>query len=235
MSPLGHVTNRPYAIGYVRVSTEKQADSGLGLEAQRASIAETAARLGLDVRAIYEDAGVSGALAMADRPVLVEAVGALRRGCVLVVAKRDRLGRDGLEVAIVERSVSKRGAQIVSAAGEGGTDNDPASVLLRWIIDGFAQYERLLIKARTTGALAVKRGRRERIGNVPYGSQLAADGVHLEPAPVEQRLIARILELHAHGYTVRRIAEDLNRHGWTTRRGTPWRFEYVARTLKASV
>ncbi len=107
------------AIGYLRCSTDRQADSGLGIEAQRASITATAARLGLPLAAVFTDAGASGSLAIDDRPVLLDAVSVLKRGDVLLVAKRDRIGRDVVEVAMVERLVTKRGARIVSAAGEG--------------------------------------------------------------------------------------------------------------------
>jgi DNA invertase Pin-like site-specific DNA recombinase len=70
----------PHAIAYVRVSTDQQADSGLGLEAQQASIAASAVRLGLELSRTFVDAGTSGSLAIEDRPVLLDAVAALRRG-----------------------------------------------------------------------------------------------------------------------------------------------------------
>src|SRR4051794_33575364 len=122
MSAAGYRTS-PQAIAYLRVSTDKQADSGLGLEAQRQSVSTAAARLGLELGAVLIDAGTSGALVLAERPVLMEAITALRRDDVLLIAKRDRLARDVVEAAMIERLVTKRGARIVSAAGE-GTDSD---------------------------------------------------------------------------------------------------------------
>ena len=115
------------AIGYVRVSTEQQAESGLGLEAQQSSITAAAARLGLEFSRTFVDAGTSGSLAIEDRPVLLDAVAAVRRGDVLLVAKRDRLGRDVIAVAMIERLIAKRGARVVSAAGEGTDSDDPAA------------------------------------------------------------------------------------------------------------
>jgi DNA invertase Pin-like site-specific DNA recombinase len=131
------------------VSTDKQADSGLGLEAQRAAVNTTAGRLGLPLASVLVDAGVSGALSAADRPVLLQAVGALRRGDALLVAKRDRLGRDVIEVALIERMIARRGARVVSAAGEGTDSTDPSGLLMRRLVDSFAEYERQLIGART--------------------------------------------------------------------------------------
>src|SRR5207344_467275 len=135
----------------------QQAESGLGLEAQRASVVTAAGRLGLELTRTFVDAGTSGSLTIEDRPVLLDAVAALRRGDVLLVAKRDRLGRDVIAVAMIERLIAKRGARVVSAAGEGTDSDDPSAVLMRRLIDSFAEYERALIAARTRAALAAQR------------------------------------------------------------------------------
>jgi DNA invertase Pin-like site-specific DNA recombinase len=103
------VPRTPHAIAYLRVSTDRQADSGLGLEAQHASIAACAARLGVRLAEVFSDAGTSGSLTIEDRPVLLDAVASLKRGDVLIVAKRDRLGRDVIAVAMIERLVATRG------------------------------------------------------------------------------------------------------------------------------
>ena len=71
------------AYGYLRVSTEGQSDSGLGLEAQRVAITAAAARHQLALSDVFTDAGLSGALELADRPGLFAAVHALKRGDVI--------------------------------------------------------------------------------------------------------------------------------------------------------
>jgi site-specific DNA recombinase len=169
------------AIAYLRVSTDQQAESGLGLEAQEAAVQSAAFRLRLTIARTFVDGGTSGKLGIEDRPVLLEAVAALRRGDVLLVAKRDRIGRDVIVVAMIERLVAKRDARVISAAGEGTESDDPAGVLMRRLIDSFSEYERLIISARTRAALAAKRRRGERVsGIVPFGYRLAADGRTLE-------------------------------------------------------
>lgn len=247
-----------HAVAYLRVSTEQQADSGLGIEAQRASIAAAAVRLGLTVRAWFTDAGVHGDRPLANRHGSTQAVAALRRGDVLLVAKRDRLARDRFEMAVLDRLLKKRGARIVSAAGEGTDDDDPASLLLRGLIDLFAEYERLVIAARTKAALAAKRARGECAGQLPFGFHLAGDGprvhargcqtrtvpvescrcggrvVQLEPDAGEQDKIARIHALKATGLSAQKIAATLNARGLLTRQGVPWRQQYVARVLKSA-
>src|SRR5688572_9150478 len=221
------MNHQPRAFGYLRVSTDQQADSGLGLEAQREAVHKTAARLGLPLADVFTDAGLSGALDLESRPNLFAAVQALKRGDVLIVAKRDRLGRDLVGVAMIERQIMRKGARIVSAAGEGTEGTDAGAMLQRQILDVFAEYERRLIGQRTKAALQAKRARGERAGNVPFGYQLGADGQMLEECKPEQAALAILGELRAAGYSLRQIAAELNRQGFTTRRGTAWRFEYV--------
>lgn len=125
------------AFGFVRVSTAEQAKSGLGVEAQRAAIDAAAVRQRLALGDTFVDAAVSGGLPLERRPALVAALEALRKGDALIVAKRDRLGRDVLNVAMIERLAGRKGARIVSAAGEGTDDDGPTSVLMRQIVDSF--------------------------------------------------------------------------------------------------
>jgi DNA invertase Pin-like site-specific DNA recombinase len=229
-------STRGRALAYLRVSTDKQADSGLGLGAQEASVTAAAARLGLPLVSVFIDAGVSGSRSIEDRPVLLEAVSALRRGDVLLVAKRDRLGRDVISVAMIERLIAKRGARVVSAAGEGSENDDPACVLMRRLIDSFSEYERLLCAGRTRAALAAKRRRGERVSRFPpYGFRFAGDGRTLEADAHEQQTTQTILAHRAAGLTFQAIAEALNRAGCRTRAGSPWRLEYVRAVLKRAV
>ena len=215
------------AFGYLRVSTDQQAESGLGLEAQREAVEKAAARLGLPLAGVFTDAGLSGALDLENRPNLFAAVDGLKRSDVLIVAKRDRLGRDLIGVATIERSIIRKGARVVSAAGEGTEGTDAGAMLQRQILDVFAEYERRLIGQRTKAALRAKRERGERAGNLPYGYSLNADGQKLEKCEAEQAVLSILRELRAAGYSLREIAAELNRQGFTTRRGSAWRFDYV--------
>ena len=112
----------------------------------------------------------------------MDALSASRRHDVLIVAKRDGLGRDVIVVALIERVIARRGARIVSAAADGTDNEDPSNVLMRRLIDSFAEYERLIIGARTKSALAAKRRRGERVsGLAPFGSRFSPDGRTLDP------------------------------------------------------
>jgi DNA invertase Pin-like site-specific DNA recombinase len=102
------------------------------------------------------------------------------------------------------------------------------------IMVSVSQWEREAIGERTRDAMHHKRSNGERVGTVPFGHRLGADGFHLEADPAEQGILFRIRELKAEGYTTREIAAELNRQGLTTRRGTAWRFQYVAEGLRAA-
>lgn len=209
---------RPKAVGYVRVSTEEQADSGLGLDAQRAAIRGAADRMGLEIVHWCADEGVSGGT-IDGRLGLLEALDAMKRGMVLLVARRDRLARDAMLACWIEKEVAKRFGRIVSVAGEGTDNDDPTSVLLRRIVDAFAEYERLLIGARTKAALRVKARRGERVGRYAhYGYRLDEAGELVEDER-EKAGLAEIMRLRAAGCGLQRIARELERQGFTGRRG----------------
>jgi len=225
---------------YLRVSTEQQADSGLGLEAQLVQCKEAAGRLGLEISGVFTDAGVSGAkgldrdgmgLNLDSRPALLDAVDALDKGGVLLVAKRDRLGRDTIFCALIERLVAKRGAAIVSASGEASGDG-PSDVLMRRIIDAFAEYERLIIGARTRAAMRRLKDRgRHTGGGVPYGWTLA-DGA-LAPNGAEAEAVALAQALRAEGRSLRAVARELEREGHVPRSGGRWHATQIRRMLLA--
>lgn len=206
------------AVAYLRVSTDEQ---HLGPDAQRAAITAWATREGVSVVAWCCDAGVSGASAIADRPELLAALAALREhgAGVLAVAKRDRLARDVMAAAMIDRMVVDAGARVVSAAGEGTDSDDPSSMLMRRMVDAFAEYERALIAARTRAALAVKRSRGEATSHAPFGFR-AVDGV-LVADEAEQAVIAQVRVARARGMTVRAICDELRAAGIVSRKGKP--------------
>ena len=217
-------------VGYIRVSTDEQT---LGPEAQHAALTQWCAAHGAELAAVHADQGISGAAALDKRPGLLAALAALKThgAGVLLVAKRDRLARDPIVSAMVEAAAARAGATVRAADGAGDGDG-PADVLMRRIVDAFAEYERLLIKARTRAALAVKKRRNERVGEPCYGWKLAADGVHLEPDPTEQTIVARVQQDRAAGLTLRAIAERLAAAGLAPRRGGRWHPQTLANVAK---
>lgn len=218
-------------ISYNRVSTNDQAESGLGLAAQAAAIDAFAKRHGHTITATFTDAGISGAAGLEDRPGLAAAIAGLRKGDALVIAKRCRLGRDAFAIAMIERAVAKRGAVILSADGV-GNESDANGQFMKAIIDAAAAYERNVIRSRTKAALAAKRRAGRLTGEVPFGWNVDADGNLIEVAE-EQAIIAKINELRQAGVSLRRIAGILTDAGIVTKKGkATWYAETVKSILE---
>jgi DNA invertase Pin-like site-specific DNA recombinase len=228
-------TDPKRAVAYLRVSTE---DQNLGPEAQRAAIEQWATRSGVIVASWHVDQGVSGGAAIDSRPGLLAAIEAAAesKAGLLVVAKRDRLARDVMLAAMTEQLLARQGARVASAAGEGteGGNDEPAAQLMRTLVDAFAQYERALIRSRTKAALSVKKARGQRVGGVPYGMHLAADGATLEANAVEQAVIARIQAWRAAGVSLRGIVAECERAGVVARSGKPLVQTQVVRILRVA-
>jgi DNA invertase Pin-like site-specific DNA recombinase len=217
------------AVSYVRVSTD---DQTLGPDAQRAQIAAWAARQGVTVVATFEDHGVSGAAELANRPELLAALAAVRThgAGILVAAKRDRIARDTVVAAMVERTAIVAGAVVRTADGSSDATG-PEGMMMRGVADLFAAYEREVIRARTRAALGVKKARGERTGELPYGFRVAADGVRVETDEAEQGVLALVRELRAGGLSQRKIALALATRGLLSRAGQAFGQTQISRML----
>ena len=147
------------AIAYLRVSTDEQADSGLGLEAQRAAIQAAADELGVQIISWHSDEGLSGALDIESRPGLQAAVNSLKRGWVMLVAEISRLARDPDVAGEVRMRVRRKRAEILSAkSAENGSD-DAVGTMTRRMTDLVAEQYRLAIRERTRAAMDAKQAR----------------------------------------------------------------------------
>lgn len=191
------------AVGYIRVSTEDQADSGAGLEAQRTAIQEQCLRRGWDLVTIHAD--TASARSLASRPGLARALADIDRGDAgaLVVAKLDRLSRSLLDFsALMERSRKKGWALVALDLGVDTTT--PAGEMMANVLAVFAQFERRLIGQRTREALAVKRLQGVRLGRPPM---------------LPQSVVVTIRQARARGHTLAAIVDMLNRRAVPTAHG----------------
>ncbi len=222
-------SNPKLAVAYIRASKRQQA---LSPEAQRSAIELFAKREGLQIVSWHVDA-ISGGAPLEKRINLTAALDSLTssRAGALIVAKRDRLARDVMNAAMIERIAERVGARVISAQGE-GNGNSPEALLLRGIMDVFAQYERALIRYRTAAALAVKKAKGERVGRIPFGYRLASDGRTLEADPDELGILARMKLLRSAGASLRAIADVLKHEGVTGGGGAPFSHVSVADLLQ---
>lgn len=222
-------------VGYLRVSTDQQVESGLGLEAQLKALEEYAKKTGCEISHIYRDEGISGAAPLDERHGLIEAISMLKKGDILLIAKRDRLARHRNSLAMIEMAIQQKKARIISAAGEGTEsedEEDPMSYMMRGMTDLFSEFERLLIKSRTKAALRAKKDRGERVGHIPFGYRLAYDGIHLEENELEQSVLKQIKELRVEGFSIREIAEEMNKREAFNRGNSTWNHASIHRAIK---
>ncbi|UVO38090.1 recombinase family protein [Bradyrhizobium arachidis] len=216
------------AISYIRVSTGKQGRSGLGLEAQRAAIAQFAAVEGLDVQSEFvEVESGKGSDALSRRPKLAEALSKARKAkAPVVVAKLCRLSRD---VAFVSRLMAERVPFIVA---ELGADTDP---FVLHLFAALAEKERSMIAERTRAALAQKKAQGAKLGNRTNLLEAQAKGSATNRAAADAfaaNVMPIVRQIQATGVaTHRAIAQALNDRGVRTARGGLWHDSTVRNLL----
>jgi DNA invertase Pin-like site-specific DNA recombinase len=221
------------AYGYVRVSTDKQADHGVSLEAQTAKIRAMAVVQGVTLLDVIVDAGESAK--SLKRPGMLRLLEVVDAGAIgtVIIAKLDRLTRSVADLAELLKRFERRDVSLVSVADALDTRTAAGRLVLN-IMVSVSQWEREAIGERTRDALHHKRTAGERVGTVPYGWRCALDGRTLTPNPDEQAIADLARAQRARGASLRAIAATLNRRGLRTRRGSAWRFQYVAALLTAS-
>ena len=204
------------AIGYVRVSTEGQATEGVSLEAQEARIKAWAAAQGVELVAVFVDAGLSGSRAD-NRPELQKAIAAACSSkAVLVFYSLSRLARSTKDCIAIADRLERSGADLVSLSEALDTSSACGKMVFR-MLAVLAEFERDLVAERTAAALAHKKAQGERVGNVAYGFRLEADRVVQDKA--EQGVIAKARALKAEGASLRAICATFKAEGILNRAG----------------
>lgn len=181
-------------VGYIRVSTEEQADSGAGLEAQRSAIKSECERRHWNLLRIYED--FASGKSLNGRHGLKEALALLDGGgaAALVVAKLDRLSRSLLDFAALMERARQRGWALV-ALDLGVDTTTPSGEMMANVLAVFAQFERRLIGQRTRDALAIKKAQGTRLGR---------------PSQLPTATVRRIVGLRRRGKSLTDITDGLN-------------------------
>jgi len=202
------------AVGYIRVSTDKQAEHGVSLAAQQAKLTQYAALYDLALVDILVDAGVSAKTL--ERPGLQRALGMLRKGQAhaLLVAKLDRLTRRVKDLGtLVENYFSSDRITLLSVADSIDTRTAAGRLVLH-VLGSVAQWERETIGERTAEALAHKRARGQRTNlHAPYGFRIAEDGKTLVQDEGEQALLGALKDARRRGLSQRAIVAALERQG----------------------
>jgi DNA invertase Pin-like site-specific DNA recombinase len=156
------------AIGYVRVSTDKQADHGVSLEAQEAKIRAMATVQGAEIIELIVDGGESAK--NLNRPGMERLLSLVNEGKVqtVIIAKLDRLTRSVKDLAELLERFQRRGVSLVSVAESLDTGSAAGRLVIN-IMTAVSQWEREAIGERTRDAMRHKKSNGHRVGNIAYG------------------------------------------------------------------
>jgi DNA invertase Pin-like site-specific DNA recombinase len=216
------------AVTYLRVSTQRQQRSGLGIEAQRAAIERFAAAEGLTIISEYVEAETGkGADALDRRPQLAAALAAARAAkCFVLVSKLDRLSRD---VAFVANLMAQRVPFMVA---ELGRDADP---FMLHLFAALAEKERRLISERTRAALQAKKTAGARLGNTVNLTEAGSLGRTVQSAATDRFAAGVLPQLRAiqrgGASSLAEVADALNERGVQSAKGGKWHRSAVRNLL----
>lgn len=211
------ITPIPALVAYYRVSTERQGQSGLGLNAQRSAVAAYAGGKDFLGEFVEVESGRKD-----DRPQLAAALAMCRqKRAVLVIAKLDRLARS---VAFIS-NLMESGVEFVAV------DMPQANRLTLHILAAVAEHEREMIGQRTRAALAAAKARGTRLGNPRPDLMKAGAAASASAAQFRARVIPVIRILQEQGLSLRGIATELNTRGIHSARGRSWHAASVRQVL----
>lgn len=207
------------AVAYLRSAPGERGPRG---DAQRETIERWSKVHRVQIVQWCEDDGPAENATLDERRGLMNALLALRTRAapVLVCTARDRLARDSVGLAMVERLASREDAKIVFVRDKDEV-SETEGKLKRRLVGAFAEYERALMRVRTRAAVAIKKQRGEMTGRCPWGYHLAADGKTLEPDQREQNILAVVRHMRTSGRKIREIVAALKEMGVVGRNGKP--------------
>ena len=219
------------AIGYIRVSTEKQANEGVSLEAQEAKIVTWCKANGYELVQVYVDAGISGKR-MDTRKELLAALASLKKGMALVSYSLSRLARSTKDALAIGEAVAKKKADMVSLTEQIDTTTAAGNMMFQ-MLAVLAEFERKLTAERTKTALQHKKATGQKYTNqTPYGFE-AIEG-RLVEVKQEAEVVAEIQAARSSGSTLQSIADNLNGRGIPTKTSKTWAPATIHLLLKRS-
>lgn len=220
------------AIGYIRVSTEKQVNEGMSLEAQQERIEQWCEANGYELaRPLFVDAGISGKN-MSKRPGVQQAMAAMKKGMALVSYSMSRLARSTVDAIKISEEIAKKKGDLVLIADNIDTTTATGRAMFK-IMAVMAELERELISERTVSGLQyMKRHNLKYTNQTPYGFE-AVDGKLIQVTQ-EAEVVAEIQASRTAGNTLQSIADGLNGRGIPTKTGKQWAPATIHLLLKRS-
>jgi len=221
------------AVGYTRVSTREQAESGLSLEVQESEIRAYCKRSGLDLVQVIIDAGESGN--DLERCGMKQLKGLCKKCAVghVVVLKLDRITRRLIDLLFLQEDVFKKNGIDLHSIRENIDTTTAAGQMYFQMMGVISEFERNTISERTKDAMRQKKIRGEPVGGPPYGFR-SGDGKMYEKDEKELKVRRRIKKLRREGKTYQRIAEMLNVRNIPTKKGKKWHGSSVRYIINSS-
>jgi site-specific DNA recombinase len=219
-------------IGYVRVSTQEQADEGVSLAAQSSRIGAYCAARSWDAAEVVHDPAVSAK--SLKRPGMAKVLAGIRDGSIerVIVVKLDRLTRTAKDQAELIDLCVKHGVALVSITEVLDTSTATGRMFLgfRGLI---SQWEREIIGERTAEMLGYKRQQRNAYGRTPFGWRREDDC--LVEVPAEQAALADAHRMDRAGASYREIGAMLTERGVMPHRGKAWYASSVSAVLRSRI
>ncbi|MBU1105191.1 MAG: recombinase family protein [Candidatus Riflebacteria bacterium] len=205
-------------VGYIRVSTQDQAESGLSLKHQEEKIKAYCEAMDFELIEIRSDAGFSGK--SLKRPAIQDIIKMIQEKQVeaVVILKLDRLTRSVKDLCYLVELFEKLGVALVSVQDSINTTTAAGRLVVN-VLGSVSQWEREAIAERTKAALGVKKQQGLRIGGIPFGFKIATDNKTLLSVESEQEALGLIRELRSSGLSYRKIAAELELRGIPTKKG----------------
>jgi len=221
-------------LSYVRVSTDPQKD-GTSPEEQQRKNCGFAMMKGVDKFDVteYYDDGVSGAVALCDRPEGKRMMDDMRAGDTIVAAKLDRIFRSALDALQTVEKLKEVGVDLVLLdVGMEPVNKNGIARLFFSMLASFAEFERNRIAERTGDGRDAKKRNGGCIGTAPYGFRKVGSGkmARLEEDPYEQEIISNVRAL-SKDTIPGVIARKLNDAGYHCRSGHPFQIIQVQRMI----
>lgn len=208
------------AIGYIRVSTQHQANEGASLDAQKAKIESWCNANGAELVEVFVDAGISGK-GMKRRVGLRNALESIKRerGMALVVYSLSRMARSTKDTIYIAEQLEKAGADLVSLSERIDTTGAAGKMMFR-MLAVLAEFESDVISERVTEVIGFKKSKGEVYGTTPFGFKAVEK--RLVVVESEARVVAQIQQQRKAGKTLVQIADALNAKGIQGKQGGKW-------------
>jgi site-specific DNA recombinase len=223
---------------YIRVSTDEQVTSGLGMESQEAACRALAAARGWEVQAahIFVDGGVSGTTPPEGRAGMKRLLSQAAEGAFanVIFSSLDRLARKTSLILDFVESAGNEGLGVCFCRESAIDTTTAAGRMVLSVLAAFSQFERDLISERTLSALAQKRVAGWIPGRPPYGYDHDGEVASIEVVPEQASVVREIFQLRREGNSLRAIARFLNTNGIKPPRGTSWHGSSINQVLSQS-